>query len=193
MVHLSMERMSRLMPDTLRDSHFGVYGEDDKVRVLLSGTGADKVEVFEWDGSEDSTFPVVTPSILLMYLRCTHTAPRLMNLTDGGLSPNIVSVGIDQATLNSSMLNDFAFIDGEFIIVTGPAFNDGKFYISIPGEDDHTLENVGEIGPLGIIQMVIILVVQIFNEMTGQYLMDTNNQLAAYNIYDFMPEPVFQI
>ena len=182
---------------------FGVYGEDDKVRVLLSGTGADKVEVFDWDGSamvHAATFPVdagaarggfsshvFEDSVLITG---TGTAPRLMNLTDGGLSPNIVSVGIDQTTLNSSMLNDFAFIDGEFIIVTGPAFTDGKFYISIPGEDDHTLENVGEIGPLGNNTNGNNTGGVIFNEMTGHlYLMDTNNQLAAYNIYDFMPEP----
>jgi hypothetical protein len=182
---------------------FGVYGDDGKARVLLSGSGADKVEVFDWDGSvmtHSATFSIAAgearggfsshvfeDSVLITG---TGTAPRLMSLTDGGLSPQIVSVGLEQATFNSSMLNDFAFIDGEFIVVTGPAFTDGKFYISIPGEDDYSLEIVGAIGPLGANQNLNNTGGVIFNEMTGHlYLMDTNNQLAAYNIYDFMPEP----
>ncbi|MEL1227094.1 MAG: hypothetical protein VW963_10150, partial [Candidatus Neomarinimicrobiota bacterium] len=92
---------------------FGVYGDDDKARVLLSGSGADKVEVFDWDGSvmtHAATFPisagearggfsshVFEDSVLITG---TGTAPRLMSLTDGGLSPQIVSVGVEQATFN---------------------------------------------------------------------------------------------
>jgi len=182
---------------------FGVYGENDQVRVLLSGSGADKVEAFDWDGSamtHAATFPITAGEARggfsshvyedSVIITGTGTAPRLMSLTDGGLSTQFSSTGLEQATLNSSMLNDFAMIDGEYIIVMGPAFTDGKFYMFIPGEEDYLLEKVGEIGPLGNNPNLNNTGGVIFNEKVGHlYLMDTNNQLAAYNVYDFMPEP----
>jgi len=183
---------------------FGVVGEGDGVRVLLSGTGADKVEAFDWDGTElthAATFPVgssearggfsghvIADSILISG---TGTVPRFMNVTNGALGTQLASDEIEPTDLNSVMVNDQFVLNGNHYMAAGPAFTNGKFYmLDVTDPSNATL--VHELGPIGANQNLNNTGGVVFDDATGRlYIMDTNNALHAYNISDFITQDFY--
>ena len=180
---------------------FGVIGEGAAVRVFLSGSGAEKVAAFNWNGSTLDLlgeFPVaagearggfsshvVGDSILISG---TGTAPRFMHVGDGGLGTQLMSDDVASGDLNSVMINDQIVYKGRHLVAVGPAFTNGKFYV-LDVTDGVTL--LAELGPLGTNKNLNNTGGAIFDgDGHMLYLMDTNNALIAYDMNDFFASPV---
>ena len=180
---------------------FGVIGEGAAVRIFLSGSGAEKVAAFNWNGSTLDLlgeFPVaagearggfsshvVGDSILISG---TGTAPRFMHVGDGGLGTQLMSDEVTSGDLNSVMINDQIVYKGRHLVAVGPAFTNGKFYV-LDVTDGVTL--LAELGPLGTNKNLNNTGGAIFDgDGHMLYLMDTNNALIAYDMNDFFASPV---
>lgn len=172
---------------------FSLVGEGDDVTLLLSGGGAEKLSVFNWNGTElnltnEYTIPAgaarggfsngtVADSVIISG---TGTAPQYFNFTDGTLGSVITSPDIEAADLNSSMLNDLVTIEGRTIAAFGPAFSNGLFYIVDLSDGGALLE---AIGPLGENENLNNAGGVVFDGVNNRlYLMDTNNAVVAYDI-----------
>lgn len=196
-----VEIFSDSLGQRLGDS-FGVIGDTTNVTVLLSGSGADKVVPFTWDGTtltKGTDFPiaagearggfssrVVNGNILITG---TGTAPRFMNPADGTLGDAIVSDDIAEADLNSVMLNDQVMYNGRHLVAAGPAFTNGKFYLL---DVTDGVEVIAELGPIGENTNGNNTGGVLFDETNNKlYLMDTNNAIHSYDMADFFDSPVF--
>ncbi len=181
---------------------FGVIGDTTNVTLLLSGSGADKVVPFTWDGTtltkqDDYTVAagearggfssrVVNGNIIITG---TGTAPRFMNPADGTLGDAIASDDIPAADLNSVMLNDQVMYNGRHLVAVGPAFTNGKFYLL---DVTDGVEVITELGPIGENTNGNNTGGVLFAETNNKlYLMDTNNAIHSYNLADFFDKPVF--
>ncbi len=180
---------------------FSLVGEGDEVTLLLSGGGAEKVSIFNWNGTDLSLtdeFPVpagvarggfsngtIADSVIISG---TGTAPRYFNFTDGTLGSEITSPDVAGDDLNSSMLNDLIEYNGRTLAAFGPAFSNGKFYL-LDLSDDGAL--IDEIGPIGANENLNNAGGVVFDADNNRlYMMDTNNAIHAYNLADFFPQPV---
>ena len=180
---------------------FGVIGSGDDVHIFLSGTGAEKVAAFHWDGMDLSLtaeYPVaagearggfsghvIADSIIISG---TGTAPRFMNVKDGGLGTQLASDEIAPADLNSVMVNDQVSYYGRHLVIAGPAFTNGKFYLL---DITNGVKTIAELGPLGNNANLNNTGGAIFDEGRHRlYLMDSNNALMAYDLRDFVDTPI---
>ena len=180
---------------------FSLVGEGEDVTLLLSGGGAEKVSVFNWNGTDltltdEYTVPggvarggfsngTVADSVIISG---TGTAPRYFNFADGTLGSEIASPDVSAENLNSSMLNDLIEYNGRTLAAFGPAFTNGLFYL-LDLSDDGAL--IDEIGPIGANENLNNAGGVLFDTDNSRlYLMDTNNAIHAYNIADFFPQPV---
>lgn len=193
-----VEIFSDSLGQRLGDS-FGVVGDTTNVTLLLSGSGATKVVPFTWDGvtltkGTDITvaagearggFSSRTDSDSVL-ITGTGTAPRYLNITDGILGSQLVSVDVEATVLNSSMLNDQITWNGKKLVAVGPAFSNGKFYLfDVTSGVDlvHEFEALGDSANLNNTGGVL------FDSVNNRlYLMDTNNAIEAYSIADFFPK-----
>lgn len=180
---------------------FGVVGDTTNVTLLLSGSGAEKVVPFSWDGATltkeaDITVAagearggfssrVIEDSVLITG---TGTAPRFLNVADGTLGSQLSSDDIASADLNSVMVNDQIMYKGRHLVAVGPAFTNGTFYLL---DVTDGVELVRQIGPIGENSNGNNTGGVLFDKANGRlYLMDTNNAIHAYNLADFFDKQV---
>jgi hypothetical protein len=180
---------------------FGVVGDTTNVTLLLSGSGADKVVPFTWDGTtltKGTDYAVATSEARggfssrvindNVIITGTGTAPRFMNPTTGVLGDAIASEDVASADLNSVMLNDQIIYNGRHLVIVGPAFTNGTFYLL---DITDGAELVSQIGPIGENANLNNTGGALFDEANNRlYLMDTNNAIHAYNIADFFDKQV---
>ncbi len=195
-----VEIFSDSLGQRLGDS-FGVVGDTTNVTLYLSGSGADKIVPFSWNGDSlaiKADIPVasgearggfssraIQDSILITG---TGTAPRYMNVNDGTLGSQLSSDDIASSDLNSVMVNDQIIYKGRHLVAVGPAFTNGTFYLL---DVTDGVELVRQIGPIGENSNGNNTGGVLFDEANGRlYLMDTNNAIHAYNLADFFDKQV---
>ncbi len=179
----------------------GAFGSGTSVTLLVGGGGGDNTLLaFSWDGAtltKDAEYTVTTNLVRGGYSHHvdgdsvasagTNATPRMINLTDGVEGPYFKVAGIDSADFASVMYIDFADISGTRYFAAGPAFTNGKFYFL--REDGDSLRIVQELDPLGggVNANGNNTGGAIIDDANNRlYLMDTNNQLAVYNLNDFL-------
>jgi hypothetical protein len=172
---------------------FGVVGEGQGVRVLLSGSGADKVEAFDWDGVElthAATFHIAAgearggfsshvfeDSVLISG---TNTVPRFMNINDGGLGQSLSAMG------DRNMTNDILKRGDKSFAVLGPNFGSNYEFRLFDFSDKNNVKSINTFN-LGQDQNLNNTGGVIFDEINDRiYLMNTNNSIKAFNISDFI-------
>jgi|GEM_PF-2690464 len=192
-----VEVFSDSLGQRLGDS-FGLVGDTTNVTLYLSGSGADKIVPFTWNGTALTkgtdisvaagearggfSARAVGDSVLITG---TGTAPRFLSL-DGVLGSQLSSDDVPSNDLNSSMLNDQMVWNGRHLVATGPAFTNGSFYLF---DITDGVELIYEFAPLGVNSNGNNTGGVLFDEGNNRlYLMDTNNAIDAYNIADFFPQ-----
>jgi hypothetical protein len=195
-----VEVFSDSLGQRLGDS-FGVVGDSTDVTVYLSGSGADKIVPFSWDGStltKETDISIaagearggfssraIADSILITG---TGTAPRFLNVNEGTLGSQLASDDVAPADLNSVMVNDQIIYNGRHLVAVGPAFTNGTFYLL---DITDGVELVRQIGPIGENDNGNNTGGVLFDEANNRlYLMDTNNAIHAYNLADFFDKQV---
>lgn len=190
---------------------FGAYGTDDDITLLLSGTNLGVILKFAWDGTtltladewtvdqndgrggfSHHMMEVSEDGDMGVMITGSGISPSVISLTDGSdVIPALSSDDVASGTFNSVMYADFADFGMQTLIVTGPASSDKKFYVFVPSAlAPDVLVKVGEMGPFdanangnntgGVV---------IDDENAMIYIMNTNNVLSAYDVYDFIDYP----
>lgn len=175
---------------------FGVIGEGDDVNMFMGGSNNGGIIArFDWDGTTATKTNEFATGIQntgrggfstglingdSIAVAGTFAAPRLMDINDGGLGAPVVSADIDEGDLNSSMTVEVAEINGKTLVLFGPAFNNGKFYLVEAGDD---FELIAEIGPLGLNANGNGTGATYFDEENERlFIMETNNSIRAYDL-----------
>ncbi len=184
---------------------FGAFGEDDEVYLTLSGNNPGIIATFLWDGEALTAIDELEVSKnvgrggfstnswgTIVLASGTFATPRFFNFEDGEEYDSLVINGVDAADLQSVMYADFVDSRVGELVITGPAFTNGKFYLAIEGEDEYEL--ISEIGPLGNNTNGNNTGATIFDEEGKRlFLMDSNNQIHALDISEFFPNPADDI
>jgi hypothetical protein len=184
---------------------FGAFGEADEVYLALSGNNPGIIATFLWDG--EALTPVdelevsknvgrggfSTNSLGTIVLASgTFATPRLIDLEDGAEYDSLVINGVATEDLQSVMYVDFVETRDGTLVITGPAFTNGKFYFATEGDEGYDL--ISEIGPLGNNTNGNNTGATIFDEEGKRlFLMDSNNQIHALDISEFFPNPADDI
>ena len=197
--------------DTRFGDSFGAYGTGNDVTLLLSGSNPGVILKFAWDGTNltladewtvdqndgrggfsHHTIEISDDGDLGVMITGSGISPSIISLTDGSdFIPALSSDEVPSGTFNSVMYADFAEFGMQTLIVTGPASSDKKFYAFVPSAlAPNVLVKVGEMGPFtanangnntgGVV---------IDDENAMIYIMNTNNVLSAYDVYDFIDYP----
>ena len=190
---------------------FGAYGTGSDITLLLSGSNPGVILKFAWDGTtltladewtvdqndgrggfSHHMMEVSEDGDMGVMITGSGISPSVISLTDGSdVIPALSSDEVASGTFNSVMYADFADFGMQTLIVTGPASSDKKFYVFVPSAlAPDVLVKVGEMGPFdanangnntgGVV---------IDDENAMIYIMNTNNVLSAYDVYDFIDYP----
>jgi hypothetical protein len=197
--------------DTRFGDSFGAYGTGNDVTLLLSGTNPGVILKFAWDGTaltladewtvdqndgrggfSHHTVQISDDGDLGVMITGSGISPSIISLTDGSdYIPALSSDEVPSGTFNSVMYADFAEFGMQTLIVTGPASSDKKFYAFVPSAlAPDVMVKVGEMGPFDANTNGNNTGGVVIDDENGMiYIMNTNNVLSAYDVYDFIDYP----